>query len=70
MQELLNHPPASKTGDPRFVGRDWRQIHIGELVQKSDVRWAELDTGVEQTTKARVPQALEKPSTNSAADFD
>ena len=51
VQELLSHPPASKTGDPRFVGRDWRQIKVGELVQKSDVRWAELDTGVEQATK-------------------
>lgn len=51
VQELLNHPPAARTGDPRFAGRDWRQINIGELVHKSDVRWAELDTGVEQATK-------------------
>jgi hypothetical protein len=51
VQELLNHPPAGKTADPRFVGRDWRQIHVGELVQKSDVRWAELDSDIEQTTK-------------------
>ena len=51
VQELINHPPASKTGDPRFAGRDWRQIHVGELVQESDVRFVELDTGVEQATK-------------------
>src|SRR3978361_1496572 len=51
VQELLNHPPTSKTGDPRFVGRDWRQICIGELVSKTDVRWAEFDIGVEQATK-------------------
>src|SRR6201992_4416209 len=51
VQELLNYPPASRSGDPRFAGRDWREIHVGELVQKSDVRWAELDTGVEQATK-------------------
>jgi hypothetical protein len=58
VQELLNHPPAARTGDPRFVGRDWRQIHIGELVHRSDVRWAELDTAVEQATKVRVFQYL------------
>jgi hypothetical protein len=57
VQELLNHPPAARTGDPRFAGRDWRQIHIGELVQKSDVRWAELDTAVETATHVRNPWA-------------
>ena len=54
MQELLNHPPPTKPSDPRFVGRDWRQIRVGELVEKTDIRWAELDVGVEQATKARV----------------
>jgi hypothetical protein len=51
LQELINHPPLSKASDPRFIGRDWRSIHVGELVQKSDVRWAELDTPVEIATK-------------------
>jgi CBS domain-containing protein len=51
VQELLNHPPAPKTGDPRFAGRDWRQIHIKELVDKRDICWAELSTSVEQATK-------------------
>jgi len=51
VQELLNHPPATKAGDPRFVGRDWRQIRVGELVENTEVRWAELDVGVEQATK-------------------
>ncbi|KAG0647416.1 sds23 [Hyphodiscus hymeniophilus] len=50
VQELINHPPAPRTGDPRFAGRDWRQIHLGELVQRSAVRWAELDTAVEKAT--------------------
>jgi hypothetical protein len=54
VQELLNHPPATKAGDPRFVGRDWRQIRVGELVEKNEVRWAELDTEVEQATKVQV----------------
>lgn len=56
VQELLNHPPAAKTGDPRFVGRDWKQIRVGELVTKEEVRWAQLETGVEQATK--VSQSL------------
>ena len=51
VQELLNHP--SKTGDSRFVGRDWRNIKVGELAQRSDVRWAEFDTPIEQATKVR-----------------
>lgn len=54
VQELLNHPPAQKSGDPRFAGRDWRQIHIGELVQESDIHWCELDTNVEHATKVRM----------------
>jgi hypothetical protein len=54
VQELLNHPPPTKPSDPRFVGRDWRQIRVGELVEKTDIRWAELDVGVEQATKARI----------------
>ncbi len=53
VQELLSHPPAARTGDPRFVGRDWRDIHVGELVQPSEVKWAELDTNVEKATKVR-----------------
>lgn len=51
VQELLNHPPAQKSGDPRFAGRDWRQIQIGELVQESDIHWCEFDTDVEHATK-------------------
>lgn len=54
VQELLNHPPASKTGDPKFVGRDWRGIRVGELVQRSDVRWAELSNTIESATKVRI----------------
>jgi len=50
VQELLNHHP-SRAGDPRFVGRDWRNIRVGELVGLADVRWAELDTPVEVATK-------------------
>lgn len=51
VQELINHPPTPKTGDPRFIARDWRNILVGELVQQRDVRWAELDTPIEAATK-------------------
>ncbi|CAG8979586.1 hypothetical protein HYALB_00010787 [Hymenoscyphus albidus] len=50
VQELLIHPPSSRTGDPRFVGRDWRNIHVGELVRRNEIRWAELDTDVQTAT--------------------
>lgn len=51
VQELLNHPPATKPGNPKFAGRDWRQIRVGELVTKDDVRFVESSTGVEEATK-------------------
>lgn len=50
IQELLNNPPTAKNNDPRFAGRDWTEISIGELVSPEDVRWAEMDTSVEDTT--------------------
>lgn len=36
------------------MGRDWRSIRVGELVQPSDVRFCELDTSVERATKLLV----------------
>ncbi|RDW63953.1 hypothetical protein BP5796_10455 [Coleophoma crateriformis] len=51
VQELLNHPPAPKIGDPRFAGRDWQQIRVGELVQKSDVKFIGVEDGIEKATK-------------------
>lgn len=58
VQELLQHPPVSKPSDPRFAGRDWRSIHVGELVRQSDVRWIELDSSVEDATKVCTPALL------------
>jgi hypothetical protein len=54
VQELLTHPPAPTTSDPRFTGRDWRQIKVGELIEKGEVEWAELDVGVEEATKVNL----------------
>ena len=36
--------------DPAFSGRDWRQISIGELVSSNDLRFVEVDTGIEEAT--------------------
>ena len=51
IQDLLNHPPTAKQQNPRFAGRDWRDIAIGELVTGEDVKWVDMDTSVEDATK-------------------
>ncbi|KAI2602691.1 hypothetical protein GGR54DRAFT_490294 [Hypoxylon sp. NC1633] len=50
IQDLLNHPPAPRQHNPRFAGRDWREVAIGELVSKDEVSWVEMDTSVEDAT--------------------
>jgi hypothetical protein len=55
VQDLLNHPPTNRLPNPRFAGRDWRDIALGELVSPDDVRWAEMDTSVEEATMVRIP---------------
>ncbi len=50
VQDLLNNPPITAPADPAFVGRDWRTIQVGELVTAADLRFVELDTGVEAAT--------------------
>jgi hypothetical protein len=49
MQDLVNNPPT-KPGDPRFQGRDWKTIRLGELVDPDMVRFVEYDTSVEDAT--------------------
>lgn len=49
VQGLINHPPAQR--NPNFVGRDWRDIALGELVSADAVRWATLNNSVEDCTK-------------------
>ncbi|KAF5027171.1 hypothetical protein F66182_744 [Fusarium sp. NRRL 66182] len=51
LQELLNHPPANKHANPKFAGRDWRDVAVGELVSPEDVKWVEFDSSVEDATK-------------------
>ncbi|KAK7918499.1 hypothetical protein PG985_010373 [Apiospora marii] len=50
IQDLLNHPPTSKAHNPRFAGRDWRDVAAGELASKDDVKWVTMDTSVEEAT--------------------
>ncbi len=47
----MNHPPSgSKHTNPRFAGRDWRDIAIGELTSPDDIRWIDMDSSVEEAT--------------------
>ena len=50
IQELLNNPPRSGAADPKFVGRDWHDIVVGELVDLKDLHFVEVDTGIEDAT--------------------
>jgi hypothetical protein len=50
IQDLVNHPPANRQPNPLFVGRDWRGIGLGELAGQDEIRWAEMDTSVEEAT--------------------
>ncbi|KAK2813090.1 cell separation during budding [Emmonsiellopsis sp. PD_5] len=50
IQSLIDNPPTRNAADPAFSGRDWTQITIGELVSPSDLRFVEVDTGIEDAT--------------------
>jgi len=51
--DLLSLPPTHKMADPRFAGRDWREVTVGELVAPEDVNWVDMNTSVEETTMVR-----------------
>ncbi|KAF2685683.1 hypothetical protein K458DRAFT_364627 [Lentithecium fluviatile CBS 122367] len=53
LQDLLNNPPT-KGGDPKFQGRDWRTVKVGEIVEEGQVRFVEYDTSVEEATNLLV----------------
>jgi hypothetical protein len=50
--DLVNNPPTkhSHEGDNKFAGRDWRSVRVGEIVDLELVRFAEMDTSVEEAT--------------------
>jgi len=47
---LIDNPPVPNDPDPKFAGRDWRHISIGELVSPDDLKFVEVDTGIEEAT--------------------
>ncbi|MCJ1393419.1 cell separation during budding [Xylographa bjoerkii] len=57
VQDLMNNPPKAGAADPAFVGRDWHDITVGELVDPAEVRFVELDTGVEDATNLLIDSA-------------
>lgn len=62
MQDLLNNPPTAGNADPAFVGRDWHTITVGELVNEKDVKFVEVDTGIEEATHvSRLDHCLRRP---------
>ncbi|KAL2375512.1 hypothetical protein RJZ90_008050 [Blastomyces dermatitidis] len=72
VQSLIDNPPSGNAADPAFAGRDWTQISIGELVTPSDLRFVEMDTGIEEATKVLIDSGIpvimirEKPEDKAA----
>ncbi|KAM0694000.1 hypothetical protein Q7P36_006126 [Cladosporium allicinum] len=55
LAELLMNPPSKSNGDDaRFRGRDWRNIQVNEIIEPAEVRFVQLDTSIEDTTKLLV----------------
>ncbi|KAH6614721.1 hypothetical protein B0J18DRAFT_306118 [Chaetomium sp. MPI-SDFR-AT-0129] len=54
--ELMNHPPPNRHPNPRYAGRDWRDITVGELAVPEEVKWADLDLSVQDATMLLVKQ--------------
>ncbi|EFY99522.1 Cystathionine beta-synthase, core [Metarhizium robertsii ARSEF 23] len=53
VQELLNHPPSGQRHtNPKFAGKEWVEITVGELVSPDDVKWVDMDSSVEEATMA------------------
>ncbi|KAL7904073.1 hypothetical protein GGI35DRAFT_245031 [Trichoderma velutinum] len=51
IQDLLIHQPSTnKHQNPKFVGREWRDITLGELISTEDVSWIEIGDSVEEAT--------------------
>ncbi|KAF2716865.1 hypothetical protein K431DRAFT_234432 [Polychaeton citri CBS 116435] len=50
---FMNSPHAKPNGADaaKFKGRDWRTIQVHEIVDPLEVRFVELDTSIEDTTK-------------------
>jgi hypothetical protein len=54
VQELIDNPPPRNQPDPAFLGRDWRSIPIVELVSPEELKFVDVETGVEAATNVNV----------------
>jgi hypothetical protein len=52
VQDLIDNPPT-KNPDPMFAGRDWTTVKVKELVNPDDLRFVDIDTGVEAATNVK-----------------
>lgn len=50
VQELIDNPPARNQPDPAFLDRDWRTIPIVELVSPEELKFVDVETGMEAAT--------------------
>ena len=51
LQDLLSQPPAGKTGNHELTERDWRKVRIADIVELGNIKFANLETSVEEATK-------------------
>ncbi|KAK0882441.1 cell separation during budding [Friedmanniomyces endolithicus] len=52
LTDLLMGPTVKSNGEEaRFKGRDWRTVQVGEMIDPAEVRFVELETSIEDTTK-------------------
>ncbi|KAI9738192.1 MAG: cell separation during budding [Cirrosporium novae-zelandiae] len=49
-QNLRDDPPVAGAADPKFAGRDWRSIQVGELVGLESHQFVDLDIDIESAT--------------------
>ena len=61
VQELYNNPHTAGSADPAFAGRDWRTITVHDLVHPDDLRFVEVDTGIEAATNVRYVHSALNP---------
>lgn len=52
----MAHPPHSRSPNPKFAGRDWREVQLGELVSinTDTVQWVDMESSVEEATMTLV----------------
>lgn len=49
VQDLIDNPPM-RNPDPKFAGRNWQEVKAKELANPDDLRFVDIDTGIEAAT--------------------